>query len=561
MNGKIENVVIIDIDGLRRDVLYNAVTKDSLLSDDKKKLPTFSKILGPIKLDNIADVNLINSFGNDHSVTFSKNSILVDRCTTVFPSYTHPAQASIFTGMLPKNHGITANFPFDRSGESLGAKRKSQDYSSKDALEFYLEEGSGNYMLKEGTSTIYDLCSENRLKCAVAYNFFISQHRENVDILDFSSKIDGINREKIDWIVPNIKDQIKFVTEGAADGISWYHKNFDNDMWKDVRNYLQIYQDQNIKLPNVLTLYFGGHDHQAHIQGKLDLQLEYLKRTVDPILKELLNIWKQFAINDSCMNTLFVICSDHGHTPVDLDYRNQITPKEIENLVNGRYYDVLDKGELYVAERKCNTVIEITAGLAHIYIRKGVKDPPLGNWKEKPSFNDIKDALRKLCKANKRSDFYPQIHPGAFDYILFKSNEDNAYFLYDYDESSDNDIIKPVTENFGIEKGYVRGRERIEDLLCENSGDILVIVNYGAGFRFEKKSEMKSTHGSLLDSDSYVPLTFSTPFNSDIIKTMKLQNENIAKGVVASAKTIDIIPTILNQFNMRSDEFDGEALF
>ena len=57
-------------------------------------------------------------------------------------------------------------------------------------------------------------------------------------------------------------------------------------------------------------------------------------------------------------------------------------------------------------------------------------------------------------------------------------------------------------------------------MYCANSGDILLFVNYNDNYRFEKNRRMRSTHGSLLPSDSYVPLIFATPYNPKLIKSI-----------------------------------------
>ncbi|HUX58841.1 MAG TPA: alkaline phosphatase family protein [Bacteroidales bacterium] len=74
-----KRAIIIDIDALKRDAFENALPD----------MPTMKEIV-------------------DNGVQFTN-------ATTVFPSVTLAAQASIFTGNYPKNHAITGNTWFDRS--------------------------------------------------------------------------------------------------------------------------------------------------------------------------------------------------------------------------------------------------------------------------------------------------------------------------------------------------------------------------------------------------------------------------------------------------------------
>ena len=555
---KIQNVVIIDIDGLRRDVLYNTLAEDSLRRDVNKKLPNLSKIIGNIKLEDVKDPNQITLEKNYDVI--ESDSLTINNCVTVFPTYTYPAQASIFTGLFPKNHGIMANFHFDREGNSLGANGESHYYTKFEAIRFYLNEGSCNRMMKKGVNTIYDYFHQHGYKCAVSCNQFVSQNRDAVNHVTWHLpwNFEGAGKE-IDWLVPNILDQRQFLTEGAADGISDYRENFDYQMIDDALGYLDEFIKFKKSPPNLITLYFGGHDHQAHIQGEVPLQRDYLVNTVDVLLGKFLRCWKELANENPLNNTLFVICADHGHTKADLDDNKRVTRKELKGLLKRLDYDVLGKSELYELEQFSNAIVTITAGMTHIYVRHGVVKKERGNWKENPTFHDLRLILKELSHANQMPSSATNFLSNAFDYILFKDYDKQRYQVYQYNTVNNTDIIKPITKNFGADKNYVLGKERLDELYCANSGDILLFVNYNDNYRFEKNRRMRSTHGSLLPSDSYVPLIFATPYNPKLIKSIAARKYR--RGVIPFARTVDITPTLLRQFKIPYKNLDGRELF
>jgi len=82
-----------------------------------------------------------------------------------------------------------------------------------------------------------------------------------------------------------------------------------------------------------------------------------------------------------------------------------------------------------------------------------------------------------------------------------------------------------------------------EDSLREPSKKNLPNLNRDH-YRFEKRHRMKSTHGSFLASDSYVPLIFSTPYDPGLIR--KRTSGDYSKGIIPTAKIADITPTILH---------------
>jgi len=289
------------------------------------------------------------------------------------------------------------------------------------------------------------------------------------------------------------------------------------------------------------------------------LQRDYLVNTVDMLLGKFLGRWEKLAESNPLNNTLFVICADHGHTKADLDDNKRVTRKELKGLLKRLDYDVLGKSELYELERFANAIVTITAGMTQIYVRHGVVKKERGDWKEKPTFHDLRLILKELSHANQMPQSATNFLSNAFDYILFKDYEKKRYQVYQYNTVNNTDIIEPVSKNFGAEKNYVLGKDRLDELYCQNSGDILLLVNYNDNYRFEKNRRMRSTHGSLLPSDSHVPLIFATPYNQKLIKSISAGKYR--HGVIPFARTVDITPTLLRQFKIPYKNLDGSELF
>ncbi|MDZ7263332.1 MAG: alkaline phosphatase family protein [candidate division KSB1 bacterium] len=574
MADQIRHVVIIDIDGLRRDVLYNTLAEDSLREDTNRRLPNLSKIVGSLSLEKISSPDAITLSG-DYNVTQSE-SIVVNRCVTAFPSYTYPCQTSIFTGLFPKHHGITANFHFDRMGRSVGAKGKTENYSKFEALSFFMNEGSGSRMMNRGTQTIYDYLHE-QYKCAVCYNLFVSQNKGAVNHIvgvfpwRLPWRFDGADPKTIDWIIPDIFNQTQFITERAADGIGDYRENFDGEMMDDAIRYLEDFVRHKHAPPNLFTLYFGGHDHQAHIHlrgelqdhGDLIAQRDYLINTVDTQLGRFLRTWTSLSKFAPLDDTLFVICSDHGHTGAELNDAKRITRAEVKALLKRCGYDVLGKGEYGEIESSCNAIITVTAAAAQIYIRRGIfgyraRGEKI-DWQEQPTFKDLRELLQEFSKANQGISTVNNFLANALDYILFKDYEKNVYQVYHYDQHRAGDHIAALKSNFGDKQGYILAVDRLQEMYGDNSGDIILLINYQHDFRFEKSHRMRSTHGSLYPSDSYVPLIFATPFNRKLMK--KAAAGSYTSGVVQQARIYDITPTIVGQFGIHPPNLDGKALF
>ena len=242
--------VIIDVDGIRRDTFQQAYQSGSL--------PNFQRVFA--------------------------RALWFDNASSVLPTVTMAAQASIFTGTPPARHGVPGNQWFDRSAGRL------IDYMTAGGLICVYgltvlggagcAGGLGNgYLL---APTIYEAAAQAGLTSAV----YFSQYWK------------GAARAA----PPTISEMVGFL---AGSPIDW--TAFDSEMAGRAIADLKAHG-----LPSLLTLYFAGTDGIGHKDG-IAGQIPYLSGTVDPLLGHILDAiesldpaWRE--------RTMFVLVSDHGRT-------------------------------------------------------------------------------------------------------------------------------------------------------------------------------------------------------------------------------------------------------
>jgi len=218
----------------------------------------------------------------------------------------------MFTGVFPGAHGITGNAVFFRDRQMA---RYYAEYHI-DAVRVQLKRNIVSRDLNEDTKTIYEYVEEAGGRSIVVYN-----------MMDRGS----------DAIKP------------SPDTLWNYQKNRslavdENSLW-DTVHALQKFnkgkEGTELQLPTVLTIYFSGLDHTEHLApdnpekarlayvGELDnliakfiagdtqiVRNRYKSRNANPIHTNVIQ-WGGLRQEPVFKRTLFVIASDHGHTPID----------------------------------------------------------------------------------------------------------------------------------------------------------------------------------------------------------------------------------------------------
>lgn len=271
----VEYVILLIVDGLRKDVLYQTI-------DRSPGYPVLKSL-----------------FKKSPHIRFNK-------AKTIIPSVTFPANASLITGVFPDKHGIPGNSWFDRLNQ------RKVNYSNYLSAALVYSQESANKDLRR--CTIYDWLLEKGISCRTVFHMFGSikyQHLHNYP-------------DNPLWIKPKkygiMNDYILFNMSFTA---------YDNNvLWEAIKSI------RDNGLPNFTTLYFPGNDGFSHRYG-VNSQYEYLKH-IDKLFNILINggeIYrynlngqidnsslqyflglKNFMVDGKSLydNTIFIILSDHG---------------------------------------------------------------------------------------------------------------------------------------------------------------------------------------------------------------------------------------------------------
>jgi hypothetical protein len=329
-------VIMIGIDGLRQDVLYGL--EEASYSDsqgcggqgcyiDKINLPGLSQILtdnGTVKLKDVTDI---------------------------FPSITFASWASIFTGKMPKDTGITGNeffardlySPTSRYNQGIpGISELPSGMVTLDAGAF--DPGGTKFVLNHVIPVefslfgIYDanntltkkLTASAPAKALLAAPFWGEigsmveqryQTSRDVDVrCDRSAyecrTVSMLNQytEGVDmWGTPDSAWQSMLeaaASKGSAADI------MDRAAAGEAVDFIGHYFDRETpagerkRFPALFSVYFSGLDHDAHAKGLSDY-LNFLETTTDPEISKVVNALKQAGEFD---NKIFIITADHGHT-------------------------------------------------------------------------------------------------------------------------------------------------------------------------------------------------------------------------------------------------------
>ena len=214
----IEHVVILAIDGLERDTFL------TYLKRPPHKPGGFHELLG--------------AHEEADGVTLM-NALAVSQAVTVFPSYTYPAWASLFTGVFPGTHGITGNSLFFRDQQ---VARYYTEYHV-DAVKVQFEKDFLSHDISDRVKTLYEYVAENGGDSLVIHHMITRGSGKGAHTPDFDTL----------WNYQRNHSQ-------AVD---------ENTLWQAVKS-LDEYNDGvkpgvPIKLPTVMTIYFSGLDHAEHL--------------------------------------------------------------------------------------------------------------------------------------------------------------------------------------------------------------------------------------------------------------------------------------------------------
>lgn len=329
-----DHIVILNIDGLRRDVFKR------LLPQSKALQALFG--------------------GEDEFVHCSPCSVV--------PSITFAAQATITTGESPDIHEIVGNQFFDRAGVHSNGKSKfyaldvASGIDALDAASVFLLPGKGNRLLSKNVSTIYETASDTKKISLCAYNMY--------------------SRGAHYWIRPTLPEL--FLLKKQWRILSNFPAWFEKKMMNRLLNHLS-----NSSFPHLLMAYFMSLDTITHRDGP-DAQQEYFLDVIDPLIFELINATKR---RTKGKKVLYIVVSDHGHTTVRAEKSFNLRAIGALDKRLSPMQALREKGSFNI--KSGEIVIGNNSGIGYLYLRqKGAQwsDPPPFNLIRETALDFLKSS-------------------------------------------------------------------------------------------------------------------------------------------------------------------------
>lgn len=327
-----KRAIIIDIDGAKRDALYNSLPD----------MPNMQMIV--------------------------KNGIIFTDAKTVFPSITLAAQASLFTGNYPGRHKITGNEWFDKNSETY--RKYSADVWYEDIIG---SEGKANQDLSANVKTIYEAAKNDR----------------NMDSTVIFNHYSRLNSGTTRWITPGAEELLNQLTNK-------YEKLDSNAVSEALEElkYHALPGIMTIYLPGLdaYSHFYGPqgedpHNQEYYLKNYIDWQIGRLLNG-DVVLDEGDDPAKRFdgLIGEGLMDeTLIIIVSDHGQARVVRDNKYEISRNELKEILKDCGYD----SRSWIFYPKGDAIAAPNGGMAHIYI----KNIETKKWNDQPELSHLRPAL------------------------------------------------------------------------------------------------------------------------------------------------------------------------
>jgi len=559
-SNRIDHVIILAIDGLKQETLLSY-----LRSPGGRRKGGFHDLLG------------VTSDGSGIVLT---KGVAVQQGTTVFPSFTYPSWASMFTGVYPGTHGITGNNLFFRDRE---------------IARYYTE---------------YHL---DAIRAQLDKDFFSNDINLHIKTLHEYVKTAG--GQSI--VVHNMVTRGSLAVKPDFDTLWSYQRNHseavdENSLWEAVHALDTLNKNPANQMsgpPSVFTLYFAGLDHVEHVtmngvggKGAEDARLAYLDHLdsliakffagdpaitrnhfenptsesvrVDPIA------WPGIFNTSGWQHTMFVLASDHGHTPVrwvealgleDLKLVfNELSEKsgvaynlEQPSLVNetvwskvAAMWGLADEGHI---SSKANVVATLNGGTLGLHIK-----PRDGPWSERPDYaNEVSPVLEHLLLTLYTNGQGPEAvlyHTGTRYVVIPYTITDSTVQLLPPTEVVDSPLN---TATFPMAVERVNGLASNIPGDPSSAPDIVLLADRSKQLTYANKQDWRvieelkkdnhrhfhSDHGHLRGAESAVPIIFGLGSDSG----------SQPHATICQASLVDITPTILDVLGLLGPFEDAMA--
>lgn len=465
MNMDFQNLILIDIDGLRDDVFSVALGQG--------QIPNIARLLGGRALGRGVQVPVV----------------------APAPSITFCSQASLFTGTHPAQHGIPGNQFFDRFGVYSDGRPRHYAFdvgdtlAADDAVRVFTD-GLASRCLQ--VPTLYQRMAGRGWRSVVAGNMYAS----------------GADT----WIKPSLTALARFTKGGNLFGLS--AAEYDRRILEDV-----LTEIERNGLPNILTLHFLGLDHESHHHGP-GAQMAYLVNTLDPMIGEL---WEALPVPRFPLVAIF---SDHGQIEVIPDDRHSLRlafpfEREMGHLFDALGLDVHDyPGE----DPDCDAVVSANGGLAYVYLQNR-----RGHWADVPDFGrDVLPVGRAFWQAHASGQYAAELQ-GALAGVLIRNVEKAGWRSSYSALTPDGEIVSlekwfsTTSGRFDVVASgrYLDPVNRLNNLAGPLTGDLLLVSNYADGFYFG--APIHGVHGGLHPEDSRAVLAYGFPgVDADTAEKMRI---------------------------------------
>ena len=272
---------------------------------------------------------------------------------SVYPSQSKPAHVSIVTGVLPADHGITSDFPFD---EQTGTQSTTPHFYSKEIKADTIWEAAK----REGLTTA---AISYPLTAGAPINFLLPEAGEekgsdNPSPPELKNEILRVLKTKPEIFLPTSKlenfvhqTQDDFKAEAAAYLIEKHH-------------------------PNLLLINFTSLDLAQKRFGIRSTETKAVMSLIDQMIKKIVSAIDLAQLADE---TTFMIISDHGSSQIDREFRPNVL--------------LMKRGLLTINEQgnvtSWRAVIQSFEGSAAVFLKKP---------QDESTAQDVEKILRELEK-------------------------------------------------------------------------------------------------------------------------------------------------------------------
>jgi hypothetical protein len=535
--------ILIGIDGMNADLFKQAIQTGAA--------PTFAKVIGR----QFENAEMPNRGGIDEGVA-----------TNSLPSITWCNWATIFTGLEPKDHGITGNSffkrdiisSFDRPVFSANAERAGDNFNLAGAVFKGLDEH-----LKTGTEvkTIYEQLPKTAR--TVCINHFYARGADEETSFPGSEMRSGA---EINFL-PGIGTGIYFYNKGTNIGTIQEHSSAAATRLDKLSAHTTVRGWRRRHVPDLTCVYFPGPDNVGHAKGlggsssafpqtmsnSLQATYDHLCQVTDG---QFARIVKQVDDSGYGQAVMYVFVSDHGLVGIDTTTRTDgfsdkvFQIRETKRKIAGfgkqfvtttvrqdemkRFFDLMnpnsDTDVTWLGENAeaLNSVKRIVyapnGGLAHIYFRDGDLE-----WTDAPRSDsrgkDVLDLARAIYRQARRGftgdleTNFPQFKgalgdetQGEIPAILVRNPTNAAeYLVLVWDEATSIPAFRAIGDLETSLRKWIMTDTRIADLVEESAagsraGDIILLFNMREGYAsVQEGDEFPGWHGGPSQAESRTP--------------------------------------------------------